>query len=84
MPERLEAGRRQAFRERLRRLLGKPRRRPDGRPVLAHRPALPLKPLSDVPARHRKRAALRRGCWQAIERSARLALQRHLAGSAAY
>ena len=44
----------------------------------------PLKPLSDVPARHRKQAALRRGCWQAIERSARLALQRHLAGSAAY
>jgi len=46
--------------------------------------ALPfhLKPLSGVPARHRKRAALRRGYWQAIERSARLALQRHLADAA--
>jgi uncharacterized protein VirK/YbjX len=47
----------------------------------AYRIALPfhLKPLSEMPSRHRKRAALRRGHWGAIGESARLVLQRHLA-----
>jgi uncharacterized protein VirK/YbjX len=41
--------------------------------------ALPiqLKPLTDVSAKHRKRAALRREHWQAIGDAARLTLQRH-------
>jgi uncharacterized protein VirK/YbjX len=50
-------------------------------PHLAYRIALPfhLKPLSEMPSRHRKRAAQRRAHWSAIGESARLALQRHLA-----
>jgi uncharacterized protein VirK/YbjX len=46
----------------------------------AWRIALPLqlKPLSDMPSKHRKRAALRREHWRAIGESAGLALQRHL------
>jgi uncharacterized protein VirK/YbjX len=42
--------------------------------------ALPfyLKPLSDMPSKHRKRAALRRQYWRMIGDSARLTLQRHL------
>ncbi|ALK99341.2 MULTISPECIES: DUF535 family protein [unclassified Massilia] len=41
--------------------------------------ALPfyLKPLSEMPSKHRKRAALRRRHWQAIGEAARLALARH-------
>jgi uncharacterized protein VirK/YbjX len=39
---------------------------------------LQLKPLAEVPSRHRKRAALRREHWQAVRETARLALQRHL------
>jgi uncharacterized protein VirK/YbjX len=48
---------------------------------LAYRIALPfhLKPLSEMPSRHRKRAALRRAHWREIGESARLVLQRHLA-----
>ena len=47
---------------------------------LAYRIALPfhLKPLSEMPSRHRKRAALRRAHWREIGESACLALQRHL------
>jgi uncharacterized protein VirK/YbjX len=47
----------------------------------AYRIALPfhLKPLSEMPSRHRKRAALRRAHWREIGESARLVLQRHLA-----
>jgi uncharacterized protein VirK/YbjX len=42
--------------------------------------ALPfyLKPLADMPSKHRKRAAQRRQFWQAIGDSARATLQRHL------
>ena len=42
--------------------------------------ALPfyLKPLADMPSKHRKRAAQRREHWRAIETSARSVLQRHL------
>ena len=42
--------------------------------------ALPFhaKPLLEVPSRHRKRAALRRANWQAIEDSAHAALAPHL------
>jgi uncharacterized protein VirK/YbjX len=42
--------------------------------------ALPfyLKPLADMPSKHRKRAALRREQWRAIGDSARATLQRHL------
>jgi uncharacterized protein VirK/YbjX len=45
---------------------------------LAWRIALPLhlKSLSEMPSRHRKRAALRRAYWQEIGESARLALAR--------
>lgn len=45
-----------------------------------YRIALPLalKPLSEMTARHRKRAALRREHWRAIGESARLALLGHL------
>jgi len=39
---------------------------------------LPLKPLSGMPSRRRKRAALRREHWRAIGESARLALLGHL------
>jgi uncharacterized protein VirK/YbjX len=41
--------------------------------------ALPfhLKPLTEIPSRHRKRAALRREHWQAVGEAARLALRRH-------
>lgn len=39
---------------------------------------LQLKPLMEIPSKHRKRAALRREHWQEIEGAARLALQRHL------
>jgi len=44
------------------------------------RVALPfyLKPLADMPSKHRKRAAQRRDNWRAIESSTRAALQRHL------
>jgi uncharacterized protein VirK/YbjX len=44
---------------------------------LAYRIALPfyLKPLSEMPSRHRKRAALRRAHWRDIGESARLVLQ---------
>jgi hypothetical protein len=37
-----------------------------------------LKPLADMPSKHRKRAALRREYWKAIGDSARATLQRHL------
>lgn len=42
--------------------------------------ALPfhVKPLEMMPSRHRKRAALRRANWQAIDESARAAILRHL------
>jgi uncharacterized protein VirK/YbjX len=42
--------------------------------------ALPfyLKPLADMPSKHRKRAAQRREYWRAIGDSARGVLQRHL------
>jgi uncharacterized protein VirK/YbjX len=42
--------------------------------------ALPfyLKPLADMPSKHRKRAAQRREHWRAITDSARSTLQRHL------
>jgi uncharacterized protein VirK/YbjX len=42
--------------------------------------ALPfyLKPLADMPSKHRKRAAQRREYWRAIGDSARSTLQRHL------
>jgi uncharacterized protein VirK/YbjX len=42
--------------------------------------ALPfyLKPLADMPSKHRKRAALRREQWRAIGDAARSTLQRHL------
>jgi uncharacterized protein len=42
--------------------------------------ALPfyLKPLADMPSKHRKRAAQRREYWRAIGDSARATLQRHL------
>ncbi|GAB3470464.1 hypothetical protein GCM10027321_40890 [Massilia terrae] len=42
--------------------------------------ALPfyLKPLADMPSKHRKRAALRREFWRAIGDAARSTLQRHL------
>ena len=42
--------------------------------------ALPfyLKPLADMPSKHRKRAAQRRDYWRAIEAGARGTLQRHL------
>jgi uncharacterized protein VirK/YbjX len=42
--------------------------------------ALPfyLKPLADMPSKHRKRAAQRREYWRAIADSARSTLQRHL------
>jgi uncharacterized protein VirK/YbjX len=45
----------------------------------AWRIALPfhLKPLSEMPSRHRRRAALRRAHWQQIGESACLALARH-------
>jgi uncharacterized protein VirK/YbjX len=47
---------------------------------LAYRIALPfhLKPLSEMPSRHRKRAAQRRTHWRAIGESAQAALRRHL------
>jgi hypothetical protein len=38
---------------------------------------LQLKPLAEIPSRHRKRAALRREHWQAVGEMARLALQWH-------
>ena len=37
-----------------------------------------MKPLSEVPSKHRKRAALRRAQWGAISEAARLAVRRHL------
>lgn len=37
-----------------------------------------LKPLADMPSKHRKRAAQRREYWRAIEESAKSTLQRHL------
>ncbi len=37
-----------------------------------------LKPLADMPSKHRKRAAQRREYWRAIGDAARSALQRHL------
>jgi uncharacterized protein VirK/YbjX len=37
-----------------------------------------LKPLADMPSKHRKRAAQRREYWRAIGESARSTLQRHL------
>lgn len=42
--------------------------------------ALPfyLKPLADMPSKHRKRAAQRRDNWRAIETSAQATLQRHV------
>jgi uncharacterized protein VirK/YbjX len=42
--------------------------------------ALPfyLKPLADMPSKHRKRAAQRREYWRAIGDSTRATLQRHL------
>jgi hypothetical protein len=42
--------------------------------------ALPfyLKPLADMPSKHRKRAAQRRDYWRAIGDGARATLQRHL------
>jgi uncharacterized protein VirK/YbjX len=45
-----------------------------------HRIALPfhVKPLAEMPSRHRKRAALRRANWQAIDDSASAAIARHL------
>ncbi|WP_296952134.1 DUF535 family protein [uncultured Massilia sp.] len=44
------------------------------------RVALPfhVKPLADMPSKHRKRAALRRAHWRAIGDEAGLALRRHL------
>ena len=38
---------------------------------------LALKPLSEMPSKHRKRAALRREHWQAVGEAARRALARH-------
>jgi uncharacterized protein VirK/YbjX len=42
--------------------------------------ALPftMKPLADVPSKHRKRAALRREHWRVIEDAAGLALRAHI------
>lgn len=50
-------------------------------PGLAYEIALPLRlrPLSETPAKHRKRAATRREHWAAIAESARCALLPHLA-----
>jgi uncharacterized protein VirK/YbjX len=49
-------------------------------PGKAWRIALPfyLKPLADMPSKHRKRAAQRREYWRAIGDGARATLQRHL------
>jgi uncharacterized protein VirK/YbjX len=49
-------------------------------PGRSYRIALPLdlRPLSEMPSRHRKRAAMRREQWRAIGESAGLALQGHL------
>lgn len=49
-------------------------------PGSGYRIALPfyMKPLSETPSKHRKRAAQRHAQWQAIAESARLVLQRHL------
>jgi uncharacterized protein VirK/YbjX len=51
---------------------------------LAYRIALPfhLKPLTEMPSRHRKRAALRRAHWRDIGESARVALAQRLAQAA--
>lgn len=48
--------------------------------------ALPfyLKPLADMPSKHRKRAAQRREHWRAIGDAARSTLQRHLLHARAY
>jgi uncharacterized protein VirK/YbjX len=53
-------------------------------PGPAYRIALPfhLKPLSEMPSRHRKRAALRRAHWRRIGDSAALALHGRLAQAA--
>ena len=42
--------------------------------------ALPfyVKPLADMPSKHRKRAALRREQWRVIGESARIVLSRHV------
>src|SRR5205823_13458498 len=37
-----------------------------------------VKPLADMPSKHRKRAAQRREHWRLIGESARLTVQRHL------
>ena len=37
-----------------------------------------VKPLADMPSKHRKRAALRREQWRVIGESARVALSRHV------
>ncbi|MCA1245015.1 VirK/YbjX family protein [Massilia sp. MS-15] len=52
-----------------------------GRAYLIHLPFY-LKPLADMPSRHRKRAAQRRACWRAIGDAARGTLLRHLAPAA--
>jgi uncharacterized protein VirK/YbjX len=46
--------------------------------------ALPLhvKPLADIPSKHRKRAAVRREQWRVIEESAAAAMRRHMVQSA--
>ncbi|MCA1855085.1 VirK/YbjX family protein [Massilia oculi] len=49
-----------------------------GRAYLVHLPFY-LKPLADMPSKHRKRAAQRRECWRAIGDAARGTLLRHLA-----
>jgi uncharacterized protein VirK/YbjX len=41
-----------------------------------------LKPLADMPSKHRKRAAQRRECWRAIGDSTRTTLLRHMAPAA--
>ncbi|MGH8854592.1 MAG: DUF535 family protein [Telluria sp.] len=42
-----------------------------------------LKPLADMPSKHRKRAAQRRECWRAIGDATRSTLLRHMAPAAA-
>jgi len=42
-----------------------------------------LKPLADMPSKHRKRAAQRRACWRAIGDATRSTLLRHLASAVA-
>ena len=49
-------------------------------PGPAYEIALPLRPrpLSETPAKHRKRATVRRGYWAAVAKSARRAILPHV------